>query len=111
MSKDKSFKYEGESTDVWGIPSYVYIGEKWSIFVWFDSTGKSSNYTLQGTVENMNGKAFEFILYLSGRLTYRRILESNYNGLGIQYDENDKIVPKYVVSAIRKIEGSYNKMK
>ena len=51
----------------------------------------------------MNGCVYHFALHNNSTVTYSRVLESNYNGLGKQYNEFDSLVPKYVINKIKDI--------
>lgn len=97
----KDFKYTGEARDFGGTRAHHYENQKWIIAVWANSSKK--HMLLQGTLENMNDDRYDFTLDNSCFLTYARVLESNHDGLGRRYDENDKLVPKYVVKKIKEI--------
>lgn len=98
---NREFKFTGEARDFGGTEAYHYESENWVIGVW--TTFPSKYMLLQGTLENMNDGRFDFTLEDSWILTYARVLESNYDGLGRKYDENDRLVPKYVVQKIKQI--------
>ncbi|WP_064199052.1 hypothetical protein [Brevibacillus brevis] len=98
---NREFNFTGEARDFGGTEAYHYENENWIIGVWATFPSK---YTLpQGTLENMTDGRFEFTLEDSWYLTYARVLESNYDGLGRRYDESDTLIPKYVIQKIKQI--------
>ncbi|GMX64411.1 hypothetical protein Elgi_36800 [Paenibacillus elgii] len=101
MRKEKDFNYTGVAKDFGGTEAYHFEGKYWIIGIW--DTIPIGYVLLQGSLENMNGDSFHFILEDNWYFTYARVLESNYDGLGKRYTENDNIVPKYVIEKIKSV--------
>lgn len=95
------FTYTGLATDVGGVESHHHESPQWLIGVW--NISFPPEIALQGSLENMRGEHFQFTVHESLYVTYAKVLESEYNGLGKRYDEEDRHIPKYVILKLKEL--------
>jgi hypothetical protein len=98
------FKYTGIANDLGGVEAHHYESTQWVLGVWTQNPPEDT--LLQGSLENMRGEHYQFTVHENLYVDYARVLDSEYNGLGKRYDEDDRFVPKYILTKLKELAKS-----